>query len=633
MQLFKLKVDLLKGQPMVEEGFDSSPSFEAPSRLTFRWKFKKGNFAFYLVGRSYSFAAVAELESWLTHFLPESAAQWATEIDGDLLIFVLDQVDHKAYLISDRNGANRAYYVNQSGTLSISNSIAELTTLMDSPRLCSFAAYQLLTMSYVLDPYCLIQDARTTMPGQIVAFRCSETNTASHYAPVSFDLDNFETEEECITALDEAYRRVFQKLLASSRVPCVLLSGGIDSLTILKYIKDACPGRVVTLTSSFRGLAPNELEPARIAARYFGTEHHEIVTDPGDLVDLYIKSLTTADTWNYSSLMSLGQKAQLEALGSPVEVFTGQDTRLHTPSFDLPRKIGILLSGRPHNALVLASAGLLSAVLKQYPLEGSLKNYLRYWADQLVPRKDLPTYVLEALASFHLPSGFNRGQHRHFARIIAQLPELSGEDRLETIHKKYVSFEYRTQYTDDMNNLVSSTETPQIALHCPFYDWETVRVANRIPFDLGSRRMFTLRSWNKMPFVNKAIARALVKGHVPEELLYRAKKTCPAAHVIFNSAVGELVGILLDKWVPDLLDGVDGEVRPIIEAYVAEYRQRQSFRRSDDEGLLWAVLAICYLAALNKLCGDRSVSLARELDALRSRHQASESDFRTLNYQ
>jgi len=58
--------------------------------------------------------------------------------------------------------------------------------------------------------------------------------------------------------------------------------GGIDSLTIMKYLKEAYAGKLHSLTYSFKGLHPNELEPARMAARHFGTEHHEVMIDPED---------------------------------------------------------------------------------------------------------------------------------------------------------------------------------------------------------------------------------------------------------------------------------------------------------------------------------------------------------------
>jgi hypothetical protein len=613
MQTFRLKIDLLRGQLLEWQGFDRGVSWEGPSRLLIRSKLTRNGYDFFLSGRIYSFTSENMLHRWLDGFSPEAISNWAKEIDGDLAMCVFDTTNSAAYLVSDRNGAARVYYSYQRGRLCVSNSRLELTKVMDGPRLSSHAVYQLLALGYVLDPQSLIQDSRVTFPGQIASFSPrGDVTVTSYFSPVRMDVPYLKKEAECISALDAAYRETFEKRLTKARVPCVLLSGGIDSVTILKYIKKAYAGRIVTLTFSFKDLHPNELEPARIAARYFGTDHHEVVVDPEDSAGLIVRTLE-ADAQDGTSLMYPAVIDYLKKLGGQFDIFTGQDTRLHTPSFDLAREIGIQLNSNPaSNRNVRALAELASRWLLLWPVEGSLRHYLQHWSNNLRPRADLATYVIQALTSFYLPKQNGSRPGEHYRQLLATLPKFEPEDNLQVLFKKYVGFEYRTQYTDDMSCLASTLTSPVSEIHFPFYDWEAVEASNLVPYHLGMRGNFTLRSWNKMPFVRKRIARALVRGSVPESLLYRAKKTCPHHDLVFNRSLAEFAKRLLKRWLAPLAESCDSEVRSILLELVQEFSSRSTFDLYD-VSLLFRIQSICYLAVLNQACMDRSFQPSEEL--------------------
>ncbi|HEV2495916.1 MAG TPA: asparagine synthase C-terminal domain-containing protein [Terriglobia bacterium] len=618
MRKFRLKIDLASGTPLDETGFEADVRSEGSSRLALRSKFVRGNYRFYVAGRCYSWSSSDQLEAWMCRFSPDSISAWAREIDGDLVILVLDARRRQVHLISDRNGAFRTYYRCEKGCVVASNSLVEIIRMVDSPRLSSFAAYQSLTMLHGLDPHSPIEGIQTTMPGQIVSLSSSGAGAGSYYSPVRLDSEYLDSERECVAALDAAYQRVFRKRLTRERTPCVLLSGGIDSLTMLKYAKEAALGPILTLTFSFKNLHPNELEPARIAARHFGTDHREIVIEPERALDLYLRALAAGESSNPASLVALAEKDYLEQTGQAMAVFTGEDSRLHTPSFDAAREIGIVLNQNPSGTRRRrAVAAVIAKLLRRYPFRGSLNNYLSHWANQLTPRPDFKRFLIEALTAFHLPAGAETAIDGNFSRLLMALPRFDAEDDLQAIYKKYVAFEYRSHWTHDMNCGVSNWAGPLTELHFPFYDWEAIEAFNRVPYRLARRGNFTLRSGSKMPFVRKRMARAVVEHSVPKELLFRAKKTCPALHLLFNSSLGDFVSLLLKKWAPSLAQSVDPDVRVIIEATIATFSQRRRFYLNQDEYLLSTILVICHLATLNQLCANQSLGIEAELRALR----------------
>jgi len=110
---------------------------------------------------------------------------------------------HEAYLISDRNGPTRSYYHYKGGCLSISNSRRELIQLnWIGYKISSFPAYyQLLTLGYVIDPDSLLEQVAVTTPGRLVIFARRDPQV-NPYFPGQSDCKYFETDSECVTALD-----------------------------------------------------------------------------------------------------------------------------------------------------------------------------------------------------------------------------------------------------------------------------------------------------------------------------------------------------------------------------------------------------------------------------------------------
>lgn len=619
MKKFKLKIDLLRSTPVCEGGFEHSPQFEEPSRLILQTKIDSGDRTFYLAGRSYSFRSEADLRRWLDGFSDERVGDWAKGMDGDLVTVVVDRKERKAYLISDRNGAARAYYSNQDGTLSISNSYQDLAKLMSKPRLSSFAVYQLLTLSWVLDPYALIDGAATTRPGEIILFTPQRTTVSEYYRPVQLDARYYQSESECVSALDESFRAVFQKRYTPARQPCVLLSGGIDSVTMLKYAGQAAGGPIHTLTFNVGGVQSDDVEAARIMTRHTRSIHHQITIQPPDAAKLWTECLSReADTSNSSAILTLFAQKYLASLGGKFDVYAGEDTRLHTPSFDYPKELGIRINRglwRRSRVLRLALA-FGSAFQRWWPFIG--KNYMRYWLDHLNPAESLGEFALEGLMGFHLPDGWAPEKQGYYGRALEELPKIQPDEGMQGIYKKYVSFMYRTQYTDDMNCVVTSTTGPATELHLPFYDWQDVDVSNRIPYRLAMRSTMTVRSWDRIPFVRKRILRALLKDFAPKEVLYRAKATVTMQHKLFDSPLRDLTRLMLEKWADDLVNAVDPEVGKIIRACVRAFVARDVFEASDDR-VLWWILQVAYLALLNQVCGDQSFDSVAELEPLLDR--------------
>ena len=71
----------------------------------------------------------------------------------------------------------------------------------------------------------------------------------------------------------------------------VLLSGGIDSSAVLAAIREVTGRPIKTFTVGFPDQSYDESASARLTARHFGAEHHELIAQPDDsrIVAHYIR--------------------------------------------------------------------------------------------------------------------------------------------------------------------------------------------------------------------------------------------------------------------------------------------------------------------------------------------------------
>jgi asparagine synthase (glutamine-hydrolysing) len=84
------------------------------------------------------------------------------------------------------------------------------------------------------------------------------------------------------------FRRLLRDAVARTLEPAgkaaCFLSGGTDSSTVAGMIREASGRAAATYSIGFEAQGYDEMAFARIAARHFGTEHHEYYVTPADLV-------------------------------------------------------------------------------------------------------------------------------------------------------------------------------------------------------------------------------------------------------------------------------------------------------------------------------------------------------------
>ena len=214
---------------------------------------------------------------------------------GMFAIAVWDAERRDLTLIRDRLGIKPLFVYAEPGYLSFAS---ELRALQAGPRfdqtldLEAVTAY--LRYLYVPAPATIFRRARKLLPGHLLTIRDTDaalpesrpywsvTDVAEAAAGTRSDITDAEAVEEFDRLLTEAV-----KLRMEADVPLgALLSGGIDSSTVVAVIQAAASARVRTFTIGFDRPEHDESAHAREIASYLGTNHTELQVDGRDALAL-----------------------------------------------------------------------------------------------------------------------------------------------------------------------------------------------------------------------------------------------------------------------------------------------------------------------------------------------------------
>ena len=565
----------------------------------------------FMVGQVYAPRTEAGLRQWFSEFDPSGPGEWAAGCDGNFTLVVREPSKGRGWIIGDRNGQQRFYFSAAGGTLRVGNSLLGVATRMRHPHLSQEGCFHLLALRYSLDPQTQVEGVKATAPGLLFEVGPAGVREIRYYKPVRYDSDYFTSMEECVAGLDCAFRAAFSKRYDPTRRCVVLLSGGIDSVAMLRYLTEVAPGKVEAVTFGIKGDEQgDEVRSAQMAARHFGVPHRLVLIDPADVVVRTAGCFGEADSPHYGGALFRSLRAGILEGSLPVDLYSGQDTRLHTPSLDTPKALGLRLSQMGIAPLNAVWRGTLAAT-RLWPFRG--KRTLAYWRQAAAPGRDLKDHFVHTLLNIGVLEGNPR-----WDALMHGIPAFPKGAGIQEVFKRLVEFEYLTQWTDDMNDFCTVMGGPGVGIHFPFYDHDLVAACNRIPYAIGARHMFTTRSWSWIPFTQKAVLRRLLLKSVPKELVYRRKATLPTMHLAFNAGLGGVVGRIYDRWGGSLLNALDEYNATHVQRIMGRVRSvTGQYRFPEEHDLAWDAYSVAYLAVLQQILSGNAnvVDELRELAA------------------
>ena len=234
----------------------------------------------------------------IVHLYEDFGEECVQHLRGMFALAVWDATRRRLFLARDRLGIKPLYFTQTGGRLIFGS---EIKAILQHPavqaNLNLEALSNFLSLKYVPSPQTMFANIDALPPG--CSLSCDESGVkVRRYWDLSFA-------NQCHGLPEEAYAEQLKELLTEcvrmhlvSDVPFgAFLSGGIDSSTIVALMTEVLNEPVKTYSVGFDGDAEifSELPYARLVAKQYHTDHHEVFIGPNHLINLLGKVIWHLD--------------------------------------------------------------------------------------------------------------------------------------------------------------------------------------------------------------------------------------------------------------------------------------------------------------------------------------------------
>ncbi len=234
----------------------------------------------------YKFQNRSDTETIL-HLYETHGRDCVDHLRGMFAFAIWDKTKRELFIARDRFGVKPLYYVHDDeGNLFFASEIKSLLAAdAVKPEINFNALPDQLANHGTSGDETLFRGVKRLMPGHTMTWKDGRVDIREFW-----DL-SFEPKHEARTDADyiEEWRHLFRQsveLRLMADVPLgMFLSGGIDSSAIAAMMSTMVTEPIKTFSVGFREREANELEYARLVAKKFGTDHHEITITPEQFFD------------------------------------------------------------------------------------------------------------------------------------------------------------------------------------------------------------------------------------------------------------------------------------------------------------------------------------------------------------
>jgi asparagine synthase (glutamine-hydrolysing) len=282
--------------------------------------------------KGHVFASSSDTEV-IIHAFEEFGDRCVEQLNGMFVFAVWDAPRRRLYVARDRLGIKPLYYWDGGDELVFGSELKAVMTYPHVSRSIDLVALdQFLTLEYVPSPRTIFRDVQKLPPGHRLILDEGGLNVEPYW-----DIELCETppdETACAEMLADLIRDAVRLQLVSDVPLGALLSGGIDSSTVVAFMSEALSIPVQTFSIGFDDQTYNELPYARKVAAHFFTDHREerLQPDIAALAEHLVRHLdepfadfSVFPTYLVCRLASQSVKVVLSGDGGD-EVFGGYET-------------------------------------------------------------------------------------------------------------------------------------------------------------------------------------------------------------------------------------------------------------------------------------------------------------------
>jgi asparagine synthase (glutamine-hydrolysing) len=229
----------------------------------------------------------------IVHLYEQYGPDCVQKLRGMFAFALYDERHGRLLIARDRLGKKPLHYALSKGRLFFGSEIKAILAV--APELASIdyqGLLQYLYFGYIPEPLTALSPIRKLPAGHLLIFEKGEVCVRQYWDVPEYNSHQPRSEEECLEEMEYRLAEAVRIRLISDVPLGALLSGGTDSSTVVALMTRASSGPVKTFSIGFRNADFDETHYARIVAKHFGTDHHELILEP-DVVET-VQELTSS---------------------------------------------------------------------------------------------------------------------------------------------------------------------------------------------------------------------------------------------------------------------------------------------------------------------------------------------------
>jgi asparagine synthase (glutamine-hydrolysing) len=224
----------------------------------------------------------------IIHLYEEFGLDFISKLEGFFAIGLWDERTGDLLLVRDRVGIKPLYYTVAGGRIIFASEIKAILAHPSVSRdVDEEALYHYLTFLTTPAPLTLFAGISKLPPGCFLRCnRAGDIKIVRYWDAVGKETGQPMSEEDTAAEVYRLLNESIKKRMMSDVPFGVFLSGGVDSTANVALMSRMMDRPVRTFTVGFKDNPEyNELEEARMVAREYGTDHHEVIITQQDLLD------------------------------------------------------------------------------------------------------------------------------------------------------------------------------------------------------------------------------------------------------------------------------------------------------------------------------------------------------------
>ncbi len=459
--------------------------------------------------RSDSEVLLKAYEVWGIDFVNKLNGMWAFAI--------YDRVKKELILSRDRIGKKPLYFSKTRRGILFSSEIYPLLLSKDVKKEIDLRTLaEQIACRYVIAPKTLLKSVKKIPPGHILIV--SEKNsTLFHYYKIPLENEMNEKGNDVVEKFSEKFLKSVERRLISDVPLGVLLSGGLDSSSIVCAMRKLNVEKISTFTVGFEdGGNFDERKYAKNVAEFYQTDHTDFLISSKNFIDGLSGVLKHQDDPVCDFAILPLYYLCKEAKGKVKVLLSGQGADEVIGGYHLERVL------RQIKAIaILNKIPLIGPLAKIYSKIDMKREYLSKWKEfRGIGEREIPAkmrYDLTMPLSYDLMSRIFKEKveppyDRTLDAFYSENPPFRGaiDSILGTLLKGWLPDNLLNH--GDRMSMANSIE-----MRCPFLDYELIDFCFRIKEDMKV-------SMNETKIILKKWA---LLNEIPEGIVFRKKKGFP----------------------------------------------------------------------------------------------------------